>query len=358
MTNIGYDLSRNALVATNFVETASASNAILMKTGSEGSTIQASEFVESTSLLITGWKYGLVCTDTIGSSGGSLTIFDSWNSSLGDYGGTNTGSNFYMICASNSSGSISLATQAKVYGNVGGREGTNQSLISFASSASVGDTAWIASNLGMQPGHFITTSFQETIPSSSNELYLPSSVFNRVSIPFTSGLPFPSFALTGSITQSGDYFGTSLNLGGGKTLEISASCRIYFTGNFVTGGTGKMLIAPSCSVKLYSGGTISISNTTGIQNLSKIPQNLILYNLGTSNVGFSTLAPLYGCIESQGSTVIMSALDIYGYVIAKSISKGSGGGIHMDEATTRDLGITQFTMTPSGSLKAFGFIEG
>lgn len=293
---------------------------------------------DMTYLPTSNWKYGLVASGSITLT--ATSICNSYKSSKGAYGGSNIYDNCYLIASSSNNNSVIAPSGSRVYGLIGGQSGTvSQSLVSGSSAGngSVGNFTWVdGANSGIQAGRFLATSFQETIPVTPYNLYLPNSVFISASVPYTSGLPFPTISPSGSITASGDYFTGAQTIGTGKILQISQSCRIYFTGAFSTSGAGRIVIAPSCSVKFYMGGTISISGT-GITNMGQLPQTFVFYNITNNNWTLSQTETWYGCIESQNGTVTFST-DVYGYVIGKAITlSGTGRSFHMDESVTRNL---------------------
>lgn len=270
---------------------------------------------------LTVMKYAIVANGTV--TFNATSRVDSYNSISGSYSTTNSSSNGNILMQGNNTCAIS---SGKLYGYVFVPTDTTPAITITANTGSIGDLVYVdGGQTGIQPGHIISMSFVSSSISSSR-------FFNTASQPYSSGL---SVAVDTPITASGDYLGSSLSIGSGHSLQISASCRIVFTGNFSTSGTGKMVISSSCSVRLFIKGSISISGT-GIQNLSQIPQDCTLYNIGTGtpSIGGSTF---YGGVESQASNVTV-ATDIFGYVIGKSVSlSGAGRSVHFDTAVTRSL---------------------
>src|SRR5207244_9977712 len=124
-------------------------------------------------------------------------------------------------------------------------------------SGAVGDTAWNSGNYGIEDGY------------ASNDANIQ---FNDVVAPFSWGSGLNPVAGPGGdgtnydwVVGPGNNQLGSVNISVGKKMIVTGDATLYVSGSFNTSGStasgnpGYVYIAPGASLKLYIGGTGSIS---------------------------------------------------------------------------------------------------
>ena len=198
---------------------------------------------------------------------GSLVInnnalIDSYDSSLGLYGGANKFSNGDVGSNGTTAGIITIDNNAIVKGD-----------------ASTGVGGSISGNPGQVTGT-VTHSNNVTL----NSVIVPSSL---------TGL-----SNSGSITTSnngstainaGDYKYSNIDLANGSTLTVNGTVNLYLTGatSLTTGNNVNIVIAAGAQLTVYTDGVFGITNNANLNNVNKIPGNFTIYSTYTGSDGIS-----------------------------------------------------------------------
>ncbi len=223
---------------------------------------------------------------------------DSYNSSIGPYGGSNIGSNGNVL----SNGDITLTGSSRVHGDAtaGGAQ-PDQSHVEGAA-------------LGGQP------------PFSLSGVTCPSGGYTP-SVPSGSGISYdPS---TGDLTVSGNK----------NNLTLSSPGTYYFHTLKVQGGA-TLTISSGGHVNIYISAELNASGGS-LFNQSLSPTTLTIWGCGTDTSswtfsGGDTRTAL-GIYAPKHPFTLSGGQEMYGALVVKSFTSSGGSIIHYDEALARML---------------------
>ena len=219
---------------------------------------------------------GLFGSNGVTLSGAAFT--DSYDSSLGAYGGANK----FQTGNVSSNGNISLAGSSIIKGDAIPGPGKS---VSFAGTASVTGLTTPAASTRTLPA--------VTVPIGATNL--------------------GAINLGGIATQTltaGNYSATSLSITHSGQLIIDASAG---------------------AVNLYVTGTVAVAGA-GIANASGLPANFFLAQVGGANVTFSNGSAFYVTVYAPNSALSVPGNgDFYGAFVGASISLSNSGKIHYDQ---------------------------
>jgi len=249
-------------------------------------------------------------------SGGA--VVDGYNSAAGPYGGTNRNASGGIATNSKQPKAIDVGT-AHLYGTaVTGPGGTVA-----VNGGAVGDLDWHLTNTGIEPGW---------TNNNMNVTFQPNAAPGGTPLP-----PVVTKVGTSNITYlaSGDYKQTSfISNDKSRPMIVTGEATLWVPGDFVVSGTGYVYIAPNASLKLYVGGTASISGG-GVVNGSGLPANFSYFGLPSSKLlNYSGSASFVGTINApQADFVISGGSSVFGAVICNTFTSSGGSGVHYDEGT-------------------------
>lgn len=240
-------------------------------------------------------------------SGNAYT--DSYDSSVGAYGGANVNDEGDIATNAGSSGAVTLSGNATVNGDAA--TGPGGTVTTIGNAEVTGDTSADADNTFDDP----------VVPSSLTGLA------SSVSITTTRTL------------NGGSYKYPSISLSGNNVLTINGDVEIYLTGSgassLSTSGNGRIVINSGSTLKIYADRNISISGN-GIVNNNNTQGASTLQIYGTStaaSVSISGNGALIGVVNAPSAAVTVSGNGgVYGSVIARQFTMSGNGGIHYDEA--------------------------
>ncbi|MCK4647014.1 MAG: hypothetical protein KAU46_12240 [Candidatus Aminicenantes bacterium] len=241
---------------------------------------------------------------------------DSYDSTLGSYGGPNVGSNGDVGTNASGSGCIFLAPNAKIYGDAVSGPGSDP-----ATHIVVGTNAEIF-------GERQSLSRQKRMPS--------------VAAPV--GLSFGGDYYLGgndsaTISESGEY--SSFTLDSNAEVTITADVTLYITGDFSMRSNTQLEIADGVSVTIYLGGSFEQSSNTSINNLSEDPTKLLVFGTDSFNgeMEWNSNSDFWGAVYAPKADVnFRSNSDFYGSIVGKSFELASNARFHYDEALS-DLSL-------------------
>jgi hypothetical protein len=275
-----------------------------------------------------GGKGGINTKGTISFSGGSLDSFDSSNpqySTNGRYDPAKRRANGIALSNSSVADAIHVDT-AKIYGSVitGPGAGTVTT-----TSGSVGDTAWNASNSGIQSGH------QAGDANIQFDAVVAPFVWGSGSTPVAGTVNTTNYTyVVDAATNPNQNIG-SVNIGGGKSLIVTGGdVTLYCNGNFVTSGSGFIYVAPGSSLKLYVSGLFNVSGT-GVMNGAGYASKLSVYGLGTTkeNWAYSGSSAFIGTVYSPYDQFTFSGgASAFGSFSANNVVISGGATVHYDES--------------------------
>lgn len=247
---------------------------------------------------------------------GGTSDIDSYDSSLGLYGGSNVGENGDLVTNYHGEPAVSIYGHADVRGDaVTGPDGTVSITGSAKLSGDINDDA----DIFMPP--VIVPSSLKNLPSGGN---------------LSLNQKNDSLEL-----EAGNYKFSSLRLGGQATLTLNGEkgdVNIYLTGNpSVTTIAQSQIIVTNGKANIYFDGDLSIGGQ-GILNLGGDPSDFTL--LGTesaSDVSLAGIGKFYGTVYAPSSDYKISGnTDIYGAIAANNVSTIGTEGIHFDEELLND----------------------
>ncbi len=240
----------------------------------------------------------------------SNSIIDSYDSSLGSYGGANLG--FMGNLGTNASGygCIDLASNAELYGNAVSGPGSNP------------DTDIITRGNAKIYGERQSLSRAKVMPS----------------VLAPEGLAFMGdYYLDGessdTISASGEY--TSFRITSNVKVTITADVTLYITGVFSMLSNSQLEIADGVSVTIYLGGSFVQESNTQIINLSEGPTNLIVLGTDsfTGEMVWNSNTDFWGAVYvPKAHLKFCSNTNFYGSIISKSFELQSNSRIHYDMA--------------------------
>ncbi len=261
------------------------------------------------------FKYAAYSQDELTISGQGFT--DSYDSSLGVYGGANVGTDGDI----GSGTLVDASGQAFVDGDIIIPEGATSPDSKYYSG-----TVEEEDNPPLEP---------VTVPA--NLAALP----NGGSISSTTTLP------------PGDYQYWMFNLSSKTTLTITGPANIYLTGDtsISVSGQAEVIIdsASTGPVNIYFDGDVSLSGQ-GIANETSLPSNLIMYGTSTSSqtIDLSGQADFYGAIYAPTSEMSLTGQGgLYGSFIGDEVTISGQGGVHYDAAlgSTAASGVSSYSIT-------------
>ena len=247
---------------------------------------------------------------------------DSYDSSVGAYGGSNKGSNGDV----GGNADISMSNSAYINGDV-----------STGPSGSFNDP-----NNTYHSGGAVT---------HTNNVSLPAVTVPSVLIVLGSGGAV-NLSNSGTMTlNSGNYKYSTVNISNSATLTINATTapvNIYLTGSTssINISNSAQISIPSANkypVTFYTDGGTTISNGSIINN-SYTPANLVLYNTSSNAISISNSGNFYGAIYAPSASVSMSnSATIYGSVISNSLTMSNSGTIHYDQSLINSINVSSST---------------
>jgi hypothetical protein len=264
------------------------------------------------------FNYAILTAENI-SIGGNASI-DSYDSSLGPYGGANINQNGDIVTNSDDDSAITIYGSADVNGDaITGPDGTVSVGGSATLSGSTDDTAEVLMPSVTVPDSLKNLGSQGDISIDQEEDSLVLSV--------------------------GDYKYDSLDLSGKGTLTLgnpgeSGEINIYFTQDpsITTSGQSEIIVSDNIKVNIYFEGNVSISGQ-GVTNENGDPSDLVFYGTdNVANISLSGIGTFYGAFYAPDADYfdISGNSAIYGAVVGKNVTVTGSAAIHYDEQLQND----------------------
>jgi len=269
---------------------------------------------------------GLMAKDVIQFEGnGSLDSFDSSNpiySTDGKYDAAKRKDKAIALTNSRTPGAIRIGSSV-IYGSATTGPGGSVNI----GGGAIGDAAWVASQTGVQAGHY------------ENDANVQ---FDDVSAPFTlaSGLT-PIAGLVGGTNYGfvvngnlqSNYNLPSATVDGAHPMIITGNANLYISGNLDVSGSGYIYLDLGASVNLYVGGAADIGGM-GIINGSSRAKDFSIFGLNTCRaINYSGSSPFIGTVHAPYSAFAFSgAGGAFGAFSANTISINNGSHVAFDES--------------------------
>ncbi|MBN1872528.1 MAG: hypothetical protein JW800_08150 [Candidatus Omnitrophica bacterium] len=247
------------------------------------------------------FDHALLAQDDIDVAG--LGSIDSYDSSLGPYGGTNIGEDGDIITNSDDEQAIRVHGDVIVHGDATTGPGGTVAIIGTGGiTGSIGDTA------------------EEFIPP----VVVPSGL---------QGLISQGDINTTMTLYTGDYKFDSINLTSSKTLTLDGDINLYLVGDpSLRTLANAQIIVTNGAVNIYFDGDINLEGL-GILNTSSSPENLAFYGTqSVTSVNLAGVGQCYGVFYAPSASFSISGTsDVYGAIVGNDISVSGSASIHYDK---------------------------
>lgn len=221
----------------------------------------------------------------ISMNGNTKNQTDSYNSTLGPYGGVNVGINGDIASNTTLAGNINLTGSIIIGGDV-----------IVGPSGNPTDVINASTNVTIKGTQLISPTTQE---------------YDPVTVP-------------AGLTSSGN-----LNLSGDQTMTLASGT--YLFDSISISGQSKLNVQGA--VTIYVNGDVDITGG-GVATADNIPSNLIVNVAGTNDVEISGNGTFYGVIYSPESGIVKvnGNVDVFGAIVAYNFDSSGNAKIHYDEA--------------------------
>ncbi len=228
---------------------------------------------------------------------------DSFDSSIGPYGGGNVSGNATVATNSSSAGKLKVKDSGVLDGHAyAGPEGNAGVVVTLEGSGVITGTM---GNL--------TALLPVTPPAEPN---------------LGGSLGDVTYA-TGTTTLSAGAHYNKLTLTGDAILQIDGEVAILCDGDFMMEGTSKIEMQPEATLSLYGKSKMEVTNNAQINVNTADPSVVTIYPL-SKTFTLRNDAQVYAVIQTFGGKLeVKDAADFYGMFIGKEV-KVDGGSFHAD----------------------------
>ncbi len=154
--------------------------------------------------------------------------------------------------------------------------------------------------------------------------------------------------ITLNSSDSGKYSDISISNNG--TLSINGDLTLYVTGDIELKNNAEIEVKNNSTLILYFDGDIDAQNSSGFNNKTEIPTNLLIYGTGTNQeINLKNSADLYAVIYApEVDMVVHNSVDAYGSFIVGDMELKNSGNIYYDKALKQvsvDDELVRFSIT-------------
>jgi hypothetical protein len=262
-------------------------------------------------------KNALTLLNTVGGNGGTA-IIDSFSSTNGPYSLSTRRDHGDILCLGGTPGSVDVGNTA-VYGKIYTVPGGTVTI----QNGSVGDTNWISSTNGIEPGWWANNLKPFPVPNA------------------------PVAAFTGSVPDRGTYQGTnytyilgtgnyhllSLNLSGQGNMVVIGDAQLNISNNLKIEGNGCILVMSNASLKIFMDGQSATIAGNGVVNNNGLASKYLYYgSTNNTDINLAGNGNIYGVyFAPQADIKINGNGAINGAFVAHSVNNIGGASIHYDE---------------------------
>jgi len=149
-------------------------------------------------------------------------------------------------------------------------------------------------------------------------------------------------------SDSGKYSDISISNNG--TLSINGDLTLYVTGDIELKNNAEIEVKNNSSLILYFDGDIEAKNSSGFNNKTEIPANLLIYGTGASQkINLKNSADLYAVIYAPDADMtVHNSVDTYGSFIVNDMELKNSGNVYYDKALKQvsvDDELVRFSIT-------------
>lgn len=236
-------------------------------------------------------------------------VIDSYDSSLGPYGGANVGSEAMLACNIVSSNGMAMGNdvtiKGKAYCGVGGNP--NNVIAPWASPTITGGKHALTDALVLP-----TVSPPTGMPASSGSLNLWG---------------------TNSVTIFADTVYKNINMSNDSKIFIDGNVRLRVTGSFnFSNNSAIELVGSTSTLELYLDNAFTLNNDTCINANTADPTRVTVVFLGNNKaLSLNTTAQLHAkVVNPNGEVNLWGDSEIFGSVVAKALAMSNNSSIHID----------------------------
>lgn len=143
---------------------------------------------------------------------------------------------------------------------------------------------------------------------------------------------------TSTITTTGRYICSKIDLKNGGTLNINADVELYVTGNIILKNGADIHLDPNATLTIYLAGSFDGYYGAGF-NDGGDPRKLSIYGLNFNDIVIKNSDAFCGTIYAPNADVhLYNSAKVYGSVIAKNY-KQDNSAIFTYDARLRDVTI-------------------
>jgi len=149
-------------------------------------------------------------------------------------------------------------------------------------------------------------------------------------------------------SDSGKYSDISISNNG--TLSINGDLTLYVTGDIELKNNAEIEVKNNSSLILYFDGDIEAKNSSGFNNKTEIPANLLIYGTGTGQkIDLKNSSDLYAVIYAPDADMtVHNSVDTYGSFIVNDMELKNSGNVYYDKALKQvsvDDELVRFSIT-------------
>ena len=258
----------------------------------------------------TGTTAGVVVSSTVTEQGSGF--IDSYDSSLGPYGGSNVGSNAMVQTNSTSNGAIALDWSTFIKG-----------------SAQVGP--------GGKPAKVITQASGANVTGATSAM-TQTNTMPTLTAPTNLGSNTGNYSVTSSqpVNLGSNLHVNNFTVDNSGILNITGAVTVLAEGTVTFQGSGVVNIQSGASLTIYSKGAITFTASAVIRLNAQKLSTFKVYNLGTGAVNISGGASVYtGVIVSpNGPVTISGSGKMGGVILTNQLTINGGASFHEDKHIT------------------------
>lgn len=284
---------------------------------------------------------------SLGNSDLTVSVLDSYNSSVASYSALTAGSNAAFTSVSTGADTLRIYAPSLFRGTY-----TSHPNVSAASTITLGTGALPPTGTGAAVE--VRTPGDVILPNTAGLTYRSTGVYSGFVKPLPGRYDAYTFLSGANVVfdTNGLYYATgNMSIASFSTMTVSAgkSVVLYVDGNFTCNGT--LAIGSGGSVTIYVNGNITITGAT--LNSGGPPSRLVL--LGTDRCGTINItgaSNVYAAIFAPDATMTMQtgSPKFYGAVVANNLTIRNLSQFHFDEAL-KSLKLTNITggSAPAGT---------
>jgi hypothetical protein len=234
----------------------------------------------------------------------SNAFIDSFDSTLGPYGGTNVSAEATVSANS----TVNCAYQL--------------------SSAAINGDAWVGP--GGDPAEVICLEFGAEVTGGTFALDAP------VAIPLNtepSGMPASEgdkvVEFSAEEFWSSDRHFDDLSVTSNAAITISGNPRVLVDGNALV-SSGSIELAEGSSLRLYVSGNLTVEFSSELNTVEADPSRLVIYMLGSNEVVIDSNSSAYAAAFNPEGTLVVSSGEFHGAFVGHALDASFNAGLHHD----------------------------